>query len=388
MIVVRPLRTSGLWSLLSAVGGLAGCFGLDTVPTKDETTSADDTATIAIGALAVDRSTLDFGAVAVGSAATEAVVLSNLSEDTLRVAARLSGDAVFELSDADIALAPGGDSTLSVTFVPTGDMAYGGTVGLALEDGTSLDVTLVGTGGDVGDTGSSGGALEITPGSKDFGSVDLGGASTFDFTVANRGSEDVVVESVAATNAAFTVTGGTLSTPQVISAGASKTVRVAFSPSAAVDYTGQLVLQTDLSPSEVSASLSGSGNDSCTGCAPRIRVDTGGDAYSVTDFFSFLGAEDSRTWTIENTGDADLIVSSVTVNNDSISTCGEFAISRFTGPKTVAPSASTTFSISYAVTSNCADLPQGAFDANVVHVLSNDRSESDYVIEVGGLGVM
>ena len=248
---------------------MAGCFGLDTVPTKDETTSADDTATIAIGALAVDRSTLDFGAVAVGSAATEAVVLSNLSEDTLRVAARLSGDAVFELSDADIALAPGGDSTLSVTFVPTGDMAYGGTVGLALEDGTSLDVALVGTGGDGGDTGSSGGALEITPGSKDFGSVDHGGASTFDFTVANRGSEDVVVESVAATNAAFTVTGGTLSTPQVISAGASKTVRVAFSPSAAVDYTGQLVLQTDLSPSEVSASLSGSGNDSCTGCAPR-----------------------------------------------------------------------------------------------------------------------
>jgi len=386
--VVPTPPTLRLWSLLALAGTLPACIGLDALPSKDEATAVDDTAVAAIGALAVDRSSVDFGAVAVGSAASEAVVLSNLSDETLRVAARLSGDAVFDLSDADIALAPGGDSALSVSFVPTGDMAYGGTVGLELEDGSRVDVDLLGTGGDGGGSGGDDGGVEVTPGSKDFGSVNLGGASTFDFTVANHSSEDVVVESVSTTDSAFTITGGTLSTPQVIEAGANKTVRVAFSPTSATDYAGELVLQTDQTPSEVSATLSGSGTDSCTGCAPRIRVDTGGDAYSVTDFFSFLGADDTRTWTIENTGDADLIVSSVTVNNDSISTCGEFAISRFTGPKTVAPSASTTFAISYSVTSNCADLPQGAFDANVVHVLSNDRSESDYVIEVGGLGVM
>jgi hypothetical protein len=368
---------------------LPACFGLDGVPIKDEGSAQEDTAALGVGSLTVDRGTIDFGAVAVGSAATETVVLTNVSDETLRVAARLSGDAVFDLSDADIALAPGGDSTLSVTFVPTGDTVYGGTVGLALEDGTSVDVALVGTGGEGGGTGGGGGGVvEITPGSKDFGSVDLGGSSSYDFTVANRGTDDVVVEGVSTTDSAFTITGGTLTTPQVISAGASKTVKVTFSPSAEADYVGELVVQTDQEPAEISAALTGTGTDTCTGCLPRIRVDTGGDAYSVTDFFSFLGAEDSRTWTIENTGDADLVVSSVTVNNDSISTCGEFVISRFTGPKTVPPSGSTTFSISYSVTSNCADLPQGAFDANVVHVLSNDRSESDYVIEVGGLGVM
>lgn len=386
--MVRPLHSVRMCGLYAGCLMLSACFGLDAVPSKDPGSEQGDTGTLVVGSLVVDRSTLDFGTIALGSAATEAVVLTNVSDETLRVAASLSGDAVFDLSDADIALAPGGDSTLTVTFVPTGDMAYGGTVGLALEDGTGVDVSLVGTGGEGGDTGSGGASVQITPGSKDYGSVDLGGSSSYDFTVANRGPDDVVVEAVSTTDAAFTITGGTLTTPQVIAAGASKTVKVTFSPSVEADYVGELVVQTDQDPNESSAGLTGTGTDTCTGCAPRIRVDTGGDAYAVTDFFSLLGAEDSRTWTIENTGDADLIVSSVTVNNDSLSTCGEFVISRFTGPKTVAPSNSTSFSIGYSVTSSCVDLPQGAFDANVVHILSNDRAESDYVIEVGGLGVM
>lgn len=368
---------------------LTGCFGLSSMPQKDGTT--DDTALdsgVTAGSLTVDRAAIDFGTIEPGESVSEAVVLTNGSSDTLRIAASLTGAAVFELSDADVALAPGGDGTLTITFSPTGEMTFDGTVGLDLEDGTSLSIALTGEGGTGtsggDDTGSSGpGVVQLSPSTQDYGSVDVGSSGSYTFTVSNTGSGDVLIDDVHTSDSAFSVSGGTLSLPQVLTGGSSKTVTIAFAPTSAVSYTSDLVVHTDLTPENVTATLSGMGVDGCTVCSPLITVDTGGDPYSVTDFLAF-GSPDSKTWSIRNMGDQDLIVASVSVNNDFISTCGSFAISGFTGPKTVAPSGSTSFSIAYSG-STCIDLPQASLDANVVHILSNDPSQGDYVIEVGGI---
>lgn len=372
---------------------LSGCFGLDTTPQKDALTDdTADTGPVTVGALSADRTSIDFGTVEPGSEASEAIVLSNLSDDTLRVTASLTGDAVFELSDSDVAMSGGGESTLTVTFAPSGEMTYGGTVGLALEDGSTLDVALTGIGGTGGgnggdDTSSGTGTLEISPGVQDFGTVDVSGTSAaYTFTVRNDGSDDVLISDVHTSQSAFTVTGGTLAVPQVLSSGSSKTVEVKFSPTAETAYSAELVVETDLTPANYTAALTGTGSDLCSVCSGLIRVETGGDPYSVTDFFSLGGSPDSRSWSIHNDGDMDLTVSSVTVNNDFISTCGSFSISSFSGPKTVPPSGSTNFTIAYSG-SSCIDLPQASLDANVVHILSDDPSQGDYVIEVGGIGL-
>lgn len=383
-------------SLVLASLTLSGCFGLDTTPkqTGDTEDSSADTGPVTVGSLSVDRTAIDFGSIEPGSSATEAVVLTNGSDSTLRVAAALTGDAVFQISDSDVAMAAGGDSTLTVTFAPSGEMTYGGTIGLALEDGTALDIALTGTGGAGGDTqgddtGTGVGAISITPGTQDLGTINLGSTSAaYTFTVKNTGSDDVLIDSVHTSDSAFSVTGGTLSVPQVLSSGSSKTVEVMFSPTAERAYTGDLVVDTDLTPSSYSASLTGTGADLCSICAPQINVNTaGGDPYSVTDFFSLYGSTDTRTWTIHNTGDMDLTVTSVVVNNDFISTCGTFAISGFTGPETVAPAAATSFEIAYTTTGSCLELDLSSIDANVVHIRSNDSSEGDYVIVVGGSGL-
>lgn len=374
---------------------LSGCFGLDTTPkqTGDTADSSADTGPITVGSLSVDRSTIDFGSIEPGSSATEAVVLTNGSDSTLRVAAALTGDAVFQISDSDVAMAAGGDSTLTVTFAPSGEMTYGGTIGLALEDGTALDIALTGTGGagdtQGDDTGTGVGAISITPGTQDLGTINLGSTSAaYTFTVKNTGSDDVLIDSVHTSDSAFSVTGGTLSVPQVLSSGSSKTVEVMFSPTAERAYTGDLVVDTDLTPTSYSASLTGTGADLCSICAPQINVNTsGGDPYSVTDFFSLFGSPDSRVWTIQNVGDMDLTVTNVTVNNDFVSTCGDFVISGFTGPATVTPHGTTSFNIAYTTDGTCYELDLSSLDANVVHILSNDPSQGDYVIVVGGSGI-
>lgn len=382
-------------SLLLATLALSGCFGLDTTPkqTGDTEDTSADSGPVTVGSLSVDRSTIDFGSIEPGSSATEAVVLTNGSDSTLRVAAALTGDAVFQISDSDVAMAAGGDSTLTVTFAPSGEMTYGGTIGLALEDGTALDIALTGTGGtgdsQGDDTGTGVGAISITPGTQDLGTINLGSTSAaYTFTVKNTGSDDVLIDSVHTSDSAFSVTGGTLSVPQVLSSGSSKTVEVMFSPTAERAYTGDLVVDTDLTPSSYSASLTGTGADLCSICAPQINVNTaGGDPYSVTDFFSLFGSADSRVWTIQNVGDMDLTVTDVTVNNDFVSTCGEFVISGFTGPATVTPHGTTSFNIAYTTDGTCYELDLSSLDANVVHILSNDPSQGDYVIVVGGSGI-
>lgn len=376
---------------LCALGpiALSGCFGLDSMPKQDAVDTASDTGGGTAGGLSVDRTALDFGTVSPGDDASEALVLTNQTDATLRVAASVVGDAVFALSDADVALAPGGDSVLTVTFSPSGDMTYGATLGLALEDGSALDVALSGVGGDGGGSDSGGGGggsglVTVSPSSKDLGRVDLGSVSSYTFTVENTGSDDAVIDAIRTTDAAFTITGGTLATPQVLTPGGSKTVEVTFAPTAERSYSASLVLHTDQTPAEVSAALTGTGTDACSICSPVIEVDTDGDP---TAFISLFGLPDDHTWRISNAGDMDLTVSSVTVINDSLSTCGEFSVSGFTGPKVVAPSAVTTATISYVASSSCLDIPQGLIDANVVHIRSDDPAQRDLVIEVGGTGL-
>lgn len=60
-----------------------------------------------------------------------------------------------------------------------------------------------------------------------------------------------------------------------------------------------------------------------------------------------------------------------------------FVLSGFTGPAMLSPGSSTTFEITYSG-SACVDVAQPHLDANVVHILSNDPGQADYVIELAG----
>lgn len=377
---------------------LGGCFGLEPVPGKPDsgetdTATGDDTgAGVLLGALEVTPGAVDFGNVPVGEYRSEELVLSNTGEGVVRVEASLDGDATFSLSEADIAIAGGTDSVLVVGFTPLAETGYSADLTLLTDSGDSIVVPVAGAGGDGGgggdDTGGGttpgSGALTVTPDRYDFGQVDLGDTETTSFTVRNDGTADVLLSNIVAADSAFTVTGGTVRLPQVLSPGASKTVDVAFTPTAERAYSTDLDFQSD-DPSNphLRIALEGEGADLCDVCSGLISVDTGGDPYAVTDFYSLLGTPDRRTWTISNIGDMDLEVYDVYVNNDSLAPCGTFTLT-FSGATTLAPGRSVSFQISYAATDVCLDIPQAAFDMNVVHILTDDPSQGDYVIEVGG----
>lgn len=368
---------------------LAACIGLQAVPTDAYGDSASTSGTV--GGLTVSSTLVDFGTVAPDDLTEETIVLLNEGTNAVQVELTLSGDG-FEVDRTSVSVLGGNESVLTLGFQPDDVGEYEGSL-MVSAGGDHLEVALTGVGDentpiDTGDTQVSGGGdIAADSTSLNFGTIDVDSSSMLQVYISNEGTDVLTVDSMSSGDAAF-VLGGNLSPPRQLDPGESRVIEVTFTPTSERTYTTTLSVKSDDSDEKtLSISLSGSGEDTCDFCAPRIDVDTGGDPYSITDFFSFFGGEDSRTLTVSNDGDETLNVSDVSVNNDFLATCGTFRVKGWGGAKALAPGASTSFQLAYTATSECLDVPQKALDCNVLHITSNDPAEADYVIELGGAGL-
>lgn len=384
---LRSLGASLLATLLLATLQVGCGIGLDALPQeKQPPGEVDSGGPTTLGTLEISASAVDFGTVAVGDTASVDLVLTS-TDDVVTVEATLDDAGVFTVSATSLEV--DGESILTLGFEPDDDSAFEGSLTLlAGADGEELVIPLTGT-GESGDSGTNtdAGAIEATPTTWDFEGVDIGDVSLKSFTITNEGAEDLLVTLVEASHAVFT-TGGTLRTPQVLTPGASETIDVTFAPDQESTWRGSVTVHSDdPNDAELVLTVSGEGIDRCDYCAPVIDVITGSDPNAITDFFSLSGSTDTRTITIQNVGDLDLDVSSVAVNNDLFAACGTFRVGGWGGAVSLAPWDTTDFELSYSTSGSCLDLPWPDLDANVVHILSNDPSNRDWIIELQGAGL-
>lgn len=369
---------------------LAGCVGLQAIP------EGSDSAELALGSLTLSRSAVDFGEVKVGDLAEEVLTLSNVGTNAAKVRASVAGES-FAIDQSELTVLKGGDAVLVVSFAPEDYVEYTGelTVGTGGEQvilplaGLGSDQTVdTDTGDDTGGGGGAEGDISTDQPSLSFGTLDLYASSMKSLTVENVGDAPLTIDSVSASDAAFSL-GGNLTPPRTLDPGESRVVEVTFTPTAEKTYSAELTLTSDDPDApRTKITLSGTGHNECDYCSPIISVDTGGSSdYALQDFLSLFGSTDSRTISIGNDGDQDLEVRSIDVNNDFLATCGTFWLSSWSGSATVKPGKSTSFTVNYKATETCLDVAQLSLDANVIHILSNDPSEGDYIIEIGGTGV-
>jgi hypothetical protein len=117
--------------------------------------------------------------------------------------------------------------------------------------------------------------ISVTPGSQPFGSVAVGSSASLPFTVTNAGS-GTLSGSAGGVSAPFSVvSGGTYN----LSAGASQTVTVSFSPTAAQSYTenvtftgGTGVTRTVTGTGTQAATVNLSASTTCHGSGPEIDL--------------------------------------------------------------------------------------------------------------------
>ncbi len=363
---------------------LTACIGLQPIPAEGGGGAKSQT----VGGVTISATLLDFGELDVGDLGEEALVLTNTSGRVVHVSSELTGE-YFSVNSTGLDLESETETVLTLSYEPLVAGEHEGSLDFKL-GGESASVALVGVAGGEGDDSggsTSGGELTTDQPSLAFGKLDVYASAMKQIVVTNTGTEALTVDSAMIADSAFAI-GGNLTPPRTLDPGDYRVIEVTFTPSAEKVYSTNLVLESDDPGSPTTRiALTGEGVDTCDVCSPLIEVDTGGTSdYAITDFFSIDGAADDRTITVGNDGDEDLVVSDVEVANDILASCGTFSLSGWTGSKTVAPGKTTSFKVAYRgdASSTCLDLSFKDLDSNVLHIISNDPVESDYVIELQG----
>jgi Abnormal spindle-like microcephaly-assoc'd, ASPM-SPD-2-Hydin/Protein of unknown function (DUF1573) len=207
-------------------------------------------------------------------------------------------------------------------------------------------------------------SLSFGTASINFGSVPVGSTKTITFTARNAGRASITVSSIAISSQSFTLTSPSL--PVTLAAGQNTTIGVEFVPNAVGTFDATIAVTSDAANPVTDLSLTGTGMAVADG---NLTPNSTSEAFgSVT-----VGAQQSQTVTLTNTG-----TSSVAISQAAISGAG-FSVSGITTPLTLTAAQSTTFSVAFT--------PASAGSASGSLTLISNASNPTLAISLSGTGV-
>jgi hypothetical protein len=294
-------------------------------------------------------------------------------------------------------VAPNGTTNFAISFAPTTAGVYTATVRIASNDhndplfsfvveGTA-SITTAARLNIVGQRAPNGGHFADTSNNSDFGVMLIGSTVTRTYALSNTGNADLTVNAITLSNGtanAFALSGVNL--PLTIAAGSSSTFSVRLTPSAIGLFTTTVsITSNDNSQPSLAFAVQGTAKSIP---APEINVQGQGvsitsghttpDAGNGTSFGSItVGNSFTRTYTVSNTGNTDLVVSAITLNDGQNAA---FAVRNVSLPLTVTAGSSAAFTVS---------LTPGAVGVytTTVNIASNDADENPYTFVVEGTGI-
>jgi hypothetical protein len=268
----------------AAAGADSGCF---TIASNDPAQPAVSLALTGTGsvppaqaapAISLSPAALSFGEVPMGSPSaqfTATIQNTGTADLTISGVALCPGtSAEYAWSPATpVTVAPGGSTIVTVAYTPADAGTDSGCLALASNDPAAPSVTLgvTGTGSAPPPPGTQP-AIGLAPSVLDFGGVALGGAVSKTATITNVGSVPLSISGLgpcAGTSAEFTWAPGA---PLTLDPGASGTLTVTYTPTAAQAATGCLEIASSdpLRPS-LQLAVSGNGYEATPGLDLQIR---------------------------------------------------------------------------------------------------------------------
>ncbi len=196
----------------------------------------------------------NFGQVPVGSSANFSVQLSNTGTKTLKITAKSVRGSAFSFGKftLPVTLQPGAATQLPMIFSPT---ASGETTGLFTLTSTARNVSLNLKANGYG-SHSTTSELSVTPGTLNFGSVNVGSSATLQATLkASNGS--VTISSDQSTSSEYVIQG--LNLPITLSSGQSVSVTIQFTPNQSGTATAKAGFTSNAGDSPTVEQLTGKG---------------------------------------------------------------------------------------------------------------------------------
>jgi hypothetical protein len=318
--------------------------------------------------IGMNPASLAFGSAPVNSGSTPAPLVisnpgtANLVISQLTVTGANSADFTFTAGTLPITVAPGGGTSINVTFTPSvvGNRA----ASLKITDNASGSPQAVGLSG----TGTTAPGISLSPSSVNFGNQAVGVAGSLMLvTVSNTGTANLVIASlaIAGGNAAdFSFTAGTL--PITVTPGNSTSVDVTFTPSAAGSRVAALTLTDSAAGSPQTIALSGTGTAPIASLSPG-SLNFGSQLVNTTSALLPI--------TVSNSGTAALVISQLLVSG---SNSGDFSLAAAARPIMVAPGNSTTLVVSFT--------PAAAGARSAVLNVSDNAGGSPQSVTLSGTG--
>jgi hypothetical protein len=315
--------------------------------------------------VALDPTSVPFGAVTVGGTASRTLQVRNTGNAPLVVSgvARCASPATsaeFTWSPAGpFTVAAGGSTTVTVTYAPTNAGTDGGCIAFTSNDAAEPVVSA-----DVSGTGQLAAAprIAVSPAALSFGSVTLGTSSPRTVTISNGGNAVLTgtLARAAGTSAEYGLSTASFS----VAAGASQTFTVTYAPSGVGADAGAIVLASnDPASPAVSVPVSASGVAAPT---PAVSLAPPALAFGAVA----VGEARSLAAEVRNTGAAPLEVASL---SPCAGTSAAFSWAA-SAPLTIPPGGSATVAVTYR--------PAAAgTDAGCVAVASNDPASA--VVNLG-----
>ncbi len=298
-------------------------------------------------------SIVSFGQVAIGTAPTAAVVLTNVTSSAVNLSALQATGAGFSVSGPTfpLTLGAGKSVTLNVAFAPQSASLAGGSLFVS---GPRVTVPLSGT-------GAAPGQLTANPGTLNFANVQVGSSQAQSATLTNSGGSSLTVSQATLPGTSFTLGG--LALPLTLGAGQSATVSVVFAPQSTGSSSGNIAFTSNASTPAVNLPVSGTAVTPGTLTANPTSLALG----SVQ-----VGNSTSVSETLTNTGG-----SSVTISQANV-TGAIFSLSGLTLPLTLTSNQSVTFTATFT--------PTGAGALNGSLSVVSNASNSPLSVALAGTG--
>lgn len=342
--------TPGLPALVAPGGSVtfdATFSPVSTGPANDTVTILSDAGLASVslsgtgiqGALGINPASLDFGNILLGATGTATVTLTNAGSATVTLSSiTLTGGAeagfAVDITATAFLLAPGEETTFDVSFTP--NVACASVIGEVLvasdAPGAPHAVALAGTGVQP--------ALQVSPTSIDFGTVNVGSRASASVSLTNIGCSTLTIASIALTKADTGFSLDTSGTSSPLAPGSSTMFSVTFSPLAGGPVDNSVAIVSDAPSSPEGVSLAATGQ-----AAPNLGVSP-----SPVDFGDVaIGHTAAVTLVVSNTGTGTLTLTSISTS--SFDCPGTFS---FAGdlipPVNIAPGGGVSFDVTFTPT--------------------------------------
>ncbi len=307
--------------------------------------------------LSVSPASFAFGSVVDGQTKSQNFTLSNTGTSTLTITQLSVSGAGYSASGltTPTTIAAGRSATFSLLFAPTTAGSLIGSVSIASDAPSSPNAVAVsGTGVAASVT------ISPSPSSISFGKVNAGNSSSKSVTITNSGNANVTISQVSVN--AQDVTASGIAAGLTLTPGQNAALNLTFNPSASETITGNVTVASTQGSSAV-IPVTGSGVQAGVSLTPS----------SVSFGNVTVGAPNTQTMQITNSGTGVLTITQVSVTGSGFST------SSLSLPLSINPGASSNFNVQFA--------PQSAGTvAGNVSLVSNAPT-SPSTVALSGTGI-